>query len=82
PDSDQRGFRDTSPGVRLFLICIFCVGLMVLDKQNQHLQDIRRLLDAAAFPVRWAINAPFAAASWISESFSTRSRLIQENQEF
>ncbi|NIM69768.1 MAG: hypothetical protein GTN86_03945, partial [Xanthomonadales bacterium] len=55
---------------------------MVLDKQNQHLQDIRRLLDAAAFPVRWAINAPFAAASWISESFSTRSRLIQENQEF
>jgi rod shape-determining protein MreC len=82
PDSDQRGFRDTSPGLRLALICILCISLMVLDKQNQHLRDIRRLLDAAAYPIRVAVDAPFAAANWLAESFSTRSRLSRQNEAF
>lgn len=80
PESDQRAFRESGPGLRLVLICILSIALMALDKQNQHLQDIRRLLDAAAYPIRVAINAPFAAARWADETLATRSRLIRENE--
>ena len=80
PESDQRAFRESGPGLRLVLVCILSIALMALDKQNQHLQDIRRLLDAAAYPVRVAINAPFAAARWIDETLATRSRLIDDNE--
>jgi len=80
PDSDQRAFRDASPGLRLVLICVFSIALMVLDNNNQYIPDVRRILSTALYPVRVVINAPFAIGGWLSESFSTRSYLLEENQ--
>jgi rod shape-determining protein MreC len=81
PDSDQRDFRDTSPGLRLVLLCVFSVALMVLDNQNQHIQDVRRILSAATYPIRWIVDAPFALGHWAGDSLSTGITLRAENRE-
>jgi rod shape-determining protein MreC len=79
PDSDQRAFRDTSPGLRLFLLCIFSIGLMVLDNQNQHLAGVRRILSASIYPIRVLIDAPFSFGRWIDDTLTTHNTLIDEN---
>ncbi len=81
PDSDQRVFRDASPGLRLVLLCFFSLALMVLDNQNQHIQDVRRILSAATYPIRWLVDAPFALGHWIGDSLSTSTTLRTENRE-
>jgi len=81
PDSDQRDFRDTSPGLRLVLLCVFSIALMVLDNQNQYVQDVRRLLSAGAYPIRFMVDAPFAFGHWIGDTLSTSTALRTENRE-
>jgi len=81
PDSDQRDFRDTSPGLRLVLLCVFSISLMVLDNQNQNIQDVRRILSAATYPIRWLVDAPFALGHWIGDTLSTSTTLRTENRE-
>jgi rod shape-determining protein MreC len=80
PDSDQRDFRDTRPGLRLVLLCFFSIALMVLDNQNQHIQDVRRIVSAAAYPIRLLVDAPFAFGNWVGDTFSTSTTLRTENQ--
>lgn len=72
--------RGTTSGLRLTLICLLSLILMVLDHQNQHLVKIREALSVVVYPVQAVINAPFALGRWADENFSTRSRLIDENQ--
>jgi len=79
PDRDQRAFREPSVGLRLVLICVLSITLMALDQRNQHLEDVRRVLSAVTYPIRALIDAPFALSSWVSESFSTRSSMRQDN---
>jgi rod shape-determining protein MreC len=81
PDSDQRDFRDTSPGLRLVLLCVFSIALMILDNQNQHVQDVRRILSAATYPIRFLVDAPFSLGHWIGETLSTSNTLRTENLE-
>jgi rod shape-determining protein MreC len=79
PDSDQRAFRDTSLGLRLVLLCIFSIGLMALDNQNQHLTGVRRMLSATIYPIRVLIDAPSSFGHWIGDTLATRDSLIGEN---
>ncbi len=81
-DSDQRDFRESSPGLRLVLICVLSIAMMFLDNQNQYLQDARRLLSAATYPIRVVINAPFSMGRWASDSLATRTALIKENDDY
>jgi rod shape-determining protein MreC len=81
PDSDQRDFRDTSPGLRLVLLCVFSIALMFLDNQNQHVQDVRRILSAATYPIRFLVDAPFSLGHWLGDTLSTSTTLRTENLE-
>ncbi len=72
--------RGITSGLRLTLICLLSLTLMVLDHQNQHLVEIREALSVVVYPVQAVINAPFALGRWADKTFSTRSRLIDENQ--
>jgi rod shape-determining protein MreC len=81
PDSDQRDFRDTSPGLRLVLLCFFSIALMVLDNQNQTIQDVRRVLSAVVYPIQLIVDAPFAFGRWAGESLSTTTTLREKNEQ-
>ena len=81
PDSDQRAFHEPSPGPRLVIICVVSIALMVLDNQNQTLQSVRSILGTAVYPIRVLISTPATFGRWLSESFSTRGTLVDENLE-
>ena len=80
PDSDQRGFRDGSPGLRMVVIGLLSVALMVADTRSQLLQDVRRILAASAYPIQVLIDSPAALGRWFSESLATREQLSGENE--
>lgn len=81
PDSDQRTFREPSPGPRTVIICILSIGLMALDNQNQHMETVRSVLSTAVYPIRVLIDLPSTIGQWLGENLSTRGTLVSENRE-
>jgi len=80
-DHEARGFRASSPGLRLVLIALLSLGLMVLDQRSQYLDETRRLLGAAVYPLQAAMDLPFATASSLRENMALRSELLARNRE-
>jgi rod shape-determining protein MreC len=62
------------------LICALSITLMVLDNRNEHLKDVRRLLNVVTYPILVVIDAPFALGHWIRDSVRTLSTLQTENE--
>ena len=60
-------------------VCLLSLVLMVSDSRVNLLQDIRRILAAAAYPLQVVIDSPAALGRWIGENASTRSTLLEEN---
>jgi rod shape-determining protein MreC len=54
---------------------------MVLDHRGSYLEDVRRQLAAAFYPVQQAIDAPFRAVRWLGGSLASREALLAENAE-
>src|SRR5438270_5330645 len=52
---------------------------MYLDQRQHYLEQLRYLLQAAAYPIQLAVNSPPAAWRWIGQSFESRERLQAEN---
>ncbi|RMF95649.1 MAG: rod shape-determining protein MreC [Gammaproteobacteria bacterium] len=80
PDSEQRGFRETSPGLRAAVFCLIAVLLMVTDSRSQLLLDLRRVLAASAYPLQLLLDSPVAAGRWLAENLATRGQLLDENE--
>jgi len=72
--------RGPSLGMRLFLLGIFSILLMYFDHQRGHLQTVREALSVAVYPIRVVVDLPARALVWGSDSLSTRSRLLDENE--
>jgi rod shape-determining protein MreC len=53
--------------------------LMLLDRQQGYLDTARHTLSVVVYPLRWAVNAPFAMARWTGEALTTRAQLRDEN---
>jgi rod shape-determining protein MreC len=79
-ESEQRGYRGDSPGLRFAVMCLISIALMVTDNRSQLLQDVRRVLAATAYPLQVLVDSPAAAGRWISESLATRTQLREENE--
>jgi rod shape-determining protein MreC len=58
---------------------VLAVVVMYLDQRGHYLEQVRYVLQAAAYPLQLAVNSPPAAWAWIHESFATRERLQAEN---
>jgi rod shape-determining protein MreC len=72
--------RGPSLGTRLFLLGIVSVLLMFLDHRENHLETVRNALSVAVYPVRLAVDLPSRGLTWLAESVSSRSRLLDENR--
>jgi rod shape-determining protein MreC len=53
---------------------------MVLDHRGSYLEDARRLLAAAFYPVQQAVDAPFRATRWLRANLTSRDALQAENE--
>jgi rod shape-determining protein MreC len=72
--------RGPSPGLRFTVYALLSLTLMNLDQRQHWSQRIRYGLEAAAYPVQVAVNSPLAAWHWLTDSFSTRGMLREQNQ--
>lgn len=68
-------------GATFLTLALTSVALMVADKRYDQLEQVREWLSAAAYPVQAAVDLPFRAWDWLTDSFADRSRLRQENLE-
>jgi rod shape-determining protein MreC len=69
----------SAPGFRFTLYAILSIVVMVLDQRGGWLNEVRFLLQAAAYPLQLAVSSPSAAWSWIREGMQTRDQLRAEN---
>ena len=80
-DQDSRPLllRGPSLGLRLAVFALLSVVLMVADQRQQYMQVVRSALAAAAYPLVWLVDAPFAAFAAAREALRTRAALEAEN---
>ena len=71
-----------SMGARFLLLAIVCIGLMLLDRREQHLVQVRRALSVVVYPVRVAVDLPFSTWHSLRDTLATREALIDENRQF
>ena len=71
--------RGGSLGFRFTLYAAVAIVVMYLDQRQHYLEQLRYVLQAAAYPIQLAVNSPPAAWRWMSESFESRERLQAEN---
>jgi rod shape-determining protein MreC len=71
--------RGGSPGFRFTLYALLSVVVMYLDQRQHYLEQVRYVLQAAAYPVQLAVNSPSAAWRWLHDSVQTREALRAEN---
>lgn len=64
------------------LLVLTSILLMTLDHRQQHLQTLRDGLAYVVTPIQFLVNLPVDATLWLSESFSTRQTLLEENAAF
>jgi rod shape-determining protein MreC len=77
--SRDRPQRGTSPGLRFLGYALLALGLMYLDQRGGVLERVRYGLEAAAYPLRIALQSPAAAWRWTREIFESRAALQDEN---
>jgi rod shape-determining protein MreC len=73
------GGRGGSAGFRFTLYALLSVIVMYLDQRAHYLEQVRYILQAAAYPLELAVNSPPAAWRWLTESLQTREALEAEN---
>ena len=65
----------------LVMLAALSIALMVADQRYDQSALVRGWLTAAAYPAQRAVDAPFRAWNWLTDSFADRSRLRRENLE-
>ena len=52
---------------------------MIVDHRQGHLKFVRGMLSTLVYPIQIAVNIPVEVGHWMSESLTTRSKLLEEN---
>lgn len=66
-------------GIRALALIALSILLMVLDKRDNYLDNVRGAISAAVYPMRVMVDAPARFWGWASENSQSRDTLQQEN---
>ncbi|MGA2025099.1 MAG: rod shape-determining protein MreC [Steroidobacteraceae bacterium] len=72
--------RGPSPGLRFTVFAVLSVVLMYYDQHGRWELRLRFALQAAAYPVQFAVNSPSAMWRALRETFQDRALLRAENE--
>lgn len=64
----------------MFILLCVCIGLMITDSQYDQLNGVRRVINTAVTPLRYAVNAPFQLYNWCDEWLTSHNNLIADNR--
>ena len=65
--------------MRLVVCVLAALVLMTVDRRDRHLEAVRAGLSMLVLPLQLAVNAPFEAAHWASETLASRRSLLENN---
>ena len=66
-------------GFRFTFYALLSVVAMYLDQRGHYLEQVRYVLQGAAYPIQLAVSSPPAAWRWLKDSFQSREVLQAEN---
>lgn len=64
---------------RLIVVAIVSIALMTADHKGRHLEYFRGVLATIVYPLQYAVDLPIQAGTWMAETVTSRSDLIDEN---
>jgi rod shape-determining protein MreC len=79
PGSSRSQVRVPALGFRFTLYAIISIVVMFLDQRHGYLEQVRFLLQTAAYPLQLAVSSPSTAWHWMSDNFESREALQAEN---
>lgn len=65
-------------GARFLLLVLVSIVLMVLDHRQHHLDEVRRAISAAVYPLQVVVDSPFKLWVWLREMTAERAELQLE----
>lgn len=68
------------PILRLLFFAALSIGLIADQHGKDRLEPVRAALLTAVYPIQLAANLPGSGYHWLTENFSARQRLIEENE--
>lgn len=71
--------RGPAMGFRLIILIALSLTIMVLDHREQQMQTVRQGLSLLVTPIQYVVDMPLRFADWVSESFSSHRKLLEEN---
>jgi rod shape-determining protein MreC len=72
--------RGPSLFVRLAVILVLSVGAMIIDTKVENFATARTYLNSMVSPLQYIANLPGAMLSWSADRFSSRQRLLNDNE--
>ncbi|MDH3412653.1 MAG: rod shape-determining protein MreC [Gammaproteobacteria bacterium] len=72
-------FRRPSALVRLVVVGIVSIALMTADHKGRHLEFLRGVLATIVYPLQYAVDLPIQVGTWMAETVTSRSELMQQN---
>lgn len=65
--------------MRIVAFILASLIMMTVDHRQGHLEKVRSTLSVFVYPLQYVANLPVAVTNWVSEAFTTRARLMEEN---
>ena len=60
-------------------LALISVLMMAVDHRQNYLEGLRASISLLVYPLQYLVNLPVAASSWMSDNFSSRETLQEEN---
>jgi len=81
PGGTGGGRGAASLGLRFLLISVVSLSLMFLDHRDDHLSRVRQAFSIVVYPIQIAVDLPFVAWRWASDSLAERAVILAENDQ-
>lgn len=72
-------FSRPSALARLVVVVVVSVALMTADHKGRHLETVRGVLATLVYPLQYAVDLPIQTGTWLAETVTSRSKLLDEN---
>ncbi len=73
--------RGPSLPVRLAFVLLLSLGAMIIDTKVENFATARTYLNSMVSPLQYIANLPGAMLSWSADRFSSRQKLLEDNEE-
>jgi rod shape-determining protein MreC len=73
--------RGPSLPVRLAFVLVLSLGAMIIDTKVENFATARTYLNSMVSPLQYIANLPGAMLSWSADRFSSRQKLLEDNEE-